>query len=135
VRQVAAWFLIVGGSVAALLGVVAFRFIPYRFRWDRTGRQLARMLRHGGLPFDSSTFQWAETRGLLQDLAESDPSVAAVLRDQEQRFKELEQQGADPLTDARKFFRFLNVAMYTMAGLLLLGVLSVVLGVALLRSA
>lgn len=133
-RQVAGWLLIVTGSVAAILSIALAAAIPFRFRWDRHGRQLSRGMRRGDRPFDSSVFRRTDIREGVDDLGELDPAAGAALRDYMKRFQELESSGDDPFADTRKFLRFLNVAMYASAGLLLVGALVVVLGVVLLRS-
>ncbi len=91
-------------------------------------------MRRGDRPFDSSVFRRTDIREGVDDLGELDPAAGAALRDYMKRFQELESSGDDPFADTRKFLRFLNVAMYASAGLLLVGALVVVLGVVLLRS-
>ena len=131
-ERLAAWFLIVtGSSVIFLAGlvVVPFRFL-HRFRWDRTGRKLSRGIKPGGRPFNSSVFQESDIR----ELRRLDPSAAETMRDYVQRFREMESTGRDPFIDTRRFLRFLDMATYVTAGLVLLGAAAVVVGTVWLRA-
>lgn len=131
-ERLAAWFLIVTGSSVILLAglvVVPFRLL-YRFRWDRTGRKLSRGIKHGGRPFNSSAFQESDIR----ELRRLDPSAAETMRDYVQRFREMESTGRDPFIDTRRFLRFLDMATYVTAGLVLLGAAAVVVGTVWLRA-
>jgi len=76
-RLVAGWFLIVTGSVAAILSIALAAAIPFRFKWDRHGRQLSRWMRRGDRPFDSSVFRRTDIREGVDDLGELDPAAAA----------------------------------------------------------